>query len=65
MDRARFALAVPEDSDLRARLAGALAAQPAPPISIDRTPTAVRSFECEPWEPMFRSRVVLALVLAL
>jgi hypothetical protein len=65
VDPARFALAVPDDSDRLARLTEALAAQGAPPISIDHTPTAVLSFECETWEPMLRSRVVQALEVAL
>jgi hypothetical protein len=62
---ARFALAVPDDSDLLARLTAVLAAQPDPPISIGRTPTAVLSFECETWEPLLRSRVAQALEVAL
>jgi hypothetical protein len=65
VDPAPFALAVPDESDLLARLTSALAAQNAPPISIDRTPTAVLSFECETWEPLLRSRVVQALEVAL
>ena len=60
MDPARFAFDVPDDSELIA----VLAAQNAPPISTDRTPTAVLSFECETWEPMLRSRVVQALEVA-
>jgi hypothetical protein len=63
VDRAPFALAVPDDSD-RAR-AWREPSRAARPADLDRTPTAVRSFECETWEPMFRSRVVLALVSAL
>jgi hypothetical protein len=64
VDPARFALAVPDDSELLARLIAVLAAQNAPPISIDGTPTAVLSFACETWEPMLRSRVVQALEVA-
>jgi hypothetical protein len=64
VDPARFAVAVPDDSELLARLTAALAAQHAPTISIDRTPTAVLSFACETWEPMLRSRVVQALEVA-
>ena len=65
MDRARFVLAVPDDSALLARLTAVIAAQRDPPIAVGRTATAVLAFECETWEPMLRSRVVQALEAAL
>lgn len=61
MDPARFALAIPDDPDLLARLSATLAAQADPPIAVDRTNTAVVSFTCETWGPMLRSRVIAAL----
>lgn len=64
MDAATFALAVPDDPDLLARLTAALAAQADPPIAVDRTGTAVLAFTCETWAPMLRSRVILALETA-
>jgi hypothetical protein len=65
VDTARFALAVPDDSELLARLASSLAAQHDPPTSIGRASTAVLSFECATWEPLLRSRVLQALEVAL
>ena len=61
MDLARFALAVPDDPELLARLTAAVASQSDPPIRVGRSRTAVLAFECETWEPMLRSRVVQAL----
>ena len=64
MDRAHFALAVPDDPDLVARLVAALAAQSDPPITVARSPTAVLAFESGTGEMMLRSRVVQALETA-
>ena len=61
MEPATFALAIPDDPDLLARLSGALAAQADPPIAVHRTSTAVLSFTCATWGPMLKSRVMLAL----
>jgi hypothetical protein len=64
MDRARFTLVVPDDSDLIGRLTTALALQSDPPISIARSGEAVLAFESVTAEIMLRSRVVQALEIA-
>jgi hypothetical protein len=64
MDPAHFALAVPDDPELLARLTAALAAQADPPIAVDRAGTAVLAFSCDTWGPMLRSRVMQALETA-
>ena len=61
MDAATFALAVPDDPDLLARLMAVIAAQSDPPIAVDRTRTTVLAFTCDTWGPMLRSRVIVAL----
>ena len=64
MDPARFALALPDDPDLLARLAAELAAQGAPPVSVARSAAAVLAFEASTGEMMLRSRVMQALEAA-
>jgi hypothetical protein len=64
MDAAHFALAVPDDPALLARLTAALAAQADPPIAVDRAGPAVQAFSCDTGGPMLRSRVMQALETA-
>jgi hypothetical protein len=64
MDRARFTLALPDDSQLIGRLVTALAAQGDPPISAARSGQVVMLFESATPELMLRSRVIQALELA-
>jgi hypothetical protein len=64
MDRARFALALPDDPELLARLTAELERQSDPPISVGRSPTAVLAFEASTGDMMLRSRVVQALEAA-
>lgn len=62
---AHFALAVPDDPDLLARLTAEAAAPSDPRIIVGRSPTAVLAFSCDTGEMMLRSRVVQALEAAL
>ncbi len=62
---AHFALAVPDDPDLLARLTAEIAAQSDPRITVGRSRTAVLAFSCDTGEMMLRSRVVQALEAAL
>jgi hypothetical protein len=61
---ARFALAVPDDPDLLARLTAALSAQGDPPIMPVPSGQAVVAFESVTGDMMLRSRVVQALEAA-
>ncbi len=58
---ATFALSVPDDPALLARLTAAVEQQGDPPISVGRTQTAILAFESETGEMMLRSRVIQAL----
>jgi hypothetical protein len=64
MESARFALALPDDPALLARLTAALAAQADPPISLACSGETVVAFTCPTWEPILRSRVIQALEVA-
>jgi hypothetical protein len=59
-----FALALPDDPDLLARLTTALQLQSDPPISLKRSGEAVITFESITPQMMIRSRVVQALEVA-
>jgi hypothetical protein len=59
-----FALALPDDPDLLARLTTALQLQSIPPISLKRSGEAVITFESITPQMMIRSRVVQALEVA-
>jgi len=64
VDRARFALALPDDADLIGRVITELAAQSDPPISVFRSGQAVLAFESTTGDMMLRSRVIQALEVA-
>lgn len=58
---ATFALSVPDDPALLARLTAAVEQQSDPPISVGRSKSAILAFESETGEMMLRSRVIQAL----
>jgi hypothetical protein len=58
---ATFALSVPDEPALLARLTAAVEQQSDPPISVGRSQTAILAFESETGEMMLRSRVIQAL----
>jgi hypothetical protein len=58
---AHFAVTVPDDPQLLARLEAAITRQSDPPISAGRSATAVLAFQAETGETMLRSRVIQAL----
>ena len=64
MEPARYALAVPDEAELLARLTRALGGQGDPPISVARSGQAVIAFESATSELMLRSRVIQALEVA-
>ena len=59
-----FALALPDDPDLLARLTTALQVQSDPPISLARSGEAVITFESITPPMMLRGRVIQALEVA-
>ena len=58
---ASFALSIPDDPELVARLTAAVEHESDPPITVGRSRTAVLAFEAETGEMMLRSRVIQAL----
>ena len=64
MDPARFALALPDDPDLLARLTAELATQGAPRVDVRRSAAAVLAFEAPTGEMMLRRRGMQALEAA-
>ena len=64
MDRAHFAIAIPNDPDLLGRLTTALAVQHDPPISLVKSGETVIAFEGSIADLMLRSRVIQALEVA-
>jgi hypothetical protein len=61
---ARYALALPDEAELLARLTTALGGQGEPPILVARSGEAVIAFESATTELMLRSRVIQALEVA-
>ena len=61
MERARFALALPDDPELLGRLTTALQVQSGPPITPRRSGEAVIAFESATSAPMLQCRVIQAL----
>lgn len=64
MERARLALALPDDPDLLGRLVTELRVQSDPPISATRSGETVLVFESVTPPLMLRSRVIQALEVA-
>lgn len=61
MENSRFALALPDDPDLMARLVTALQVQSDPPITMARSAEAVVAFESATTPLMLQCRVIQAM----